>query len=145
MRKHGIENEEEKWKVVTRRRTNKYGNCLCGKLGKGAEYSDLRSKAVENKVPILITSVHKEASDKDIIKYIYRKTQEDVFLTKISSSVEKRHNAYKLYVPSYKLHIFLDDMMWPKPFRRFVNFRKKFTNRDIDANDKINNNNGQNK
>lgn len=147
LRKYGIENKEEEWKVVTRRRKNKYGNCLSGKLGKGAEYSDLSFKAVENKVPILITNVHKETSEKDIIKYIYRKTQEDVFLTKLSSRVEKRHNAYKLYVPSYKLRIFLDDTMWPKGivFRRFVNFRKKFTNRDIDANEKINNNNGQNK
>lgn len=76
--------------------------------------------------------MHKETAEKDIIKYMHRKTQGTVSFIKLSSRVEKRHNAYKLFVPSYKLHVFLDNSLWPKGivFRRFVNFKKKVTNED---------------
>lgn len=145
LRNEGNEKGQEKWKVVTHRRKNK--NQFSGKLGKGIECSDLSFKAVESMVPILITNVHKETSEKDIIQYIHRKTQETVSLIKLSSRVEKRHNAYKLFVPCYKLHVFLDDTLWPKGiiFRRFINFKKRDSNGDTDARSTLINKNGQNK
>lgn len=147
LRENGNVKEQELWKLVNRRRPNKNVNRLSVKLGKAAEFTDLSFKAVENKVPILITNVHKETSEKDIIKYIHRKTQETVSLIQLSSRIEKRHNAYKIFVPSYKLHIFLDDSMWPKGivFRRFINFKKKVTNEDSVACNKLSNLNGQDK
>lgn len=140
----GTENVQEEWNIVSRRKSNK--NRFSVKLGTGVQYSDITFKAVENKVPILITNVHKETSEKDIVMHIHRKTQETVSLIKLSPKVEKMHNAYKLLVPSNKLHIFLDGSMWPKGivFRRFINFNKLYRSEVIDAS-KILNKNGLHK
>lgn len=136
----------ERSHYLCRRKRNKNKNHFSVKLGTGVQYSDLTFKAVENKVPILITNVHKETPENDIVKYILRKTQETVSLIKLSSKIEKRHNAYKLYVPSNKLHVFLDVSMWPKGivFRRFINIHKLFRNEDLESS-KILNKNGQDK
>ncbi|XP_063636282.1 uncharacterized protein LOC134806823 [Cydia splendana] len=82
-------------------------------------------KSAGKKVPIFISNVHKDTSEADIIEYIKDKTQERIFLRKITNNVEKDHNAYKFFVCETKVPLFLDEKLWPVGiiFRRFVNFK----------------------
>ncbi|XP_061722560.1 uncharacterized protein LOC133529004 [Cydia pomonella] len=82
-------------------------------------------KSAGKKVPIFISNVHKDTSELDIIEYIKDKTQERIFLRKITINSEKDHNAYKFFVCETKVPLFLDEKLWPVGiiFRRFVNFK----------------------
>lgn len=87
-------------------------------------------KAADIKVPIFITKIHKDTTEKDIQDYIYRKTNEMINLEKIVLKQDKDHNAYKFFVSEHKISVFLDNKLWPQGvlFRRFVNFKRNSTN-----------------
>lgn len=114
-------NEEGNWTLVQRRKLNKR---FAAKSGIAFETGE-RFKAAEKKTPIFITNVHKDTTQTDITNYIHRKVNESVTLQKISIKRHSAHDAYKFFVPVNKVHIFLDDKLWPKGivFRRFVHFR----------------------
>ncbi|KAJ2943368.1 hypothetical protein O0L34_g12177 [Tuta absoluta] len=112
------------WKTVGPK-TRKIKNHVEGQLGKAAPVPNGRFRAAERKVPILITNVHKDTSESDIVNYIASRTNETVSLQQIQiKNKKKHHNAYKMYVSKFKLGLFLDDKMWPEGiiFRRFVHF-----------------------
>ncbi|XP_063890763.1 uncharacterized protein LOC135116908 [Helicoverpa armigera] len=110
------------WRVVQRHKRKNY---FSGKVGNASKDTELNFKAAEKRLPIYITNVHKETSMDDIITYILKKTGEKVNLTKLSIKNENKYNAYKFFVPSYTLHLFLNESMWPKGivFRRFVHYQ----------------------
>lgn len=117
------------WKTVERRRKPKNINRFIGKTGKATTDINCKFKAAESKIPILITNVHKDTSQTDIIDYIYEKTLESVKLKQIAmKDKNKYHNAYKFYVSKHKLGMFLDESLWPKDiiFRRFVTTKYNF-------------------
>ncbi|KPJ14768.1 hypothetical protein RR48_05862 [Papilio machaon] len=113
--------EKEKWKVVTKRRQKK--STVSGNMGKAYVGPEGKFKAAIVKVPLYISNVCKQTSERDIIAYVKDKTEEDITLYKINRRQEKRYNSYKLYVPKTKLEVFLDNKFWPDgiSFRRFVN------------------------
>lgn len=117
--------QDGEWKVVERRKSQRnIANKLEGKMGKALSTSD-GFRAAESKVPILITNVHKQTKESDIVNYIASKTNERVTLKQIEiRDKRKDHNAYKLFVSKFKVGLFLDETMWPEGivFRRFVQF-----------------------
>lgn len=129
-----IENERvrfgagEGWQRVSKRRKHmKYrysGNTGISRDNEG------NFKAVEKKVPIYITKVHKATTEKDITDYVYVKTKEKILLEKITFKYEKDHNAYKFFVLENKVTLFLDSKLWPQGiiFRRFINYRARNSN-----------------
>lgn len=114
----------ESWVEVQRKRLR---NQFVGKSGSASIQSQVKFRAADVKVPLFISNVHKEASEKDIMDYIYSKTQEKVSLFKMNMKRERGYNSYKLYVNKLKLDLFMDDKLWPNgiTFRRFVSFRDK--------------------
>ncbi|KAJ2937314.1 hypothetical protein O0L34_g19482 [Tuta absoluta] len=114
------------WKTVYYRKTRINKNKLEGKMGKANPAQNGNFRAAESKVPILITNVHKETKECDIVNYIAASTNERVTLQQIRIKDKwKNHNAYKISVSKFKLALFLDESMWPEGiiFRRFVHFR----------------------
>lgn len=87
-------------------------------------------KAAVKKVPIFITKVHKETTEKDITDYVYQKTQEVISLERILLKYPKPYNAFKFFVAESKLSLFLSSGLWPEGiiFRRFVNFKLRNSN-----------------
>lgn len=114
----------DEWIVVQNKR-QKPKNRFVGKMGSVIVEKDEKFKAADRKVPIFITNVHKNTSKLDIINYIQKKTKDYVLLEKISIKRKCEHDAYKFFVPEYKVPLYLDDKMWPKGiiFRRFVHFK----------------------
>ncbi|XP_050552136.1 uncharacterized protein LOC126911096 [Spodoptera frugiperda] len=130
-----MENSNE-WKLVQRPKRKNY---FSGKVGNATKDSELNFKAAEKRLPIYITNVHKETSIDDISNYILKKTGEKVNLIKLSIKNENKYNAYKIFVPSYTLRLFLNESMWPKGivFRRFVHYQYRTAD---NRPDKISNN-----
>lgn len=122
-----LNDTEDKWtKVEKLKRKNKYR--YSGRTGIARDTDgQFNFKAAEIKVPIFITNIHKETTNKDITDYIYNKTKEKVVLEKISIKRQTEYNAYKLFVPQQKISMFLDDELWPAGiiFRRFVHFKHR--------------------
>lgn len=124
--------EKDGWIKVQHRKTRNYR--LQGKKGQAVTESDDNFKAAERKIPIFITNVHKNTSEMDIVNYIEKKTQERVFLEKISIRRQCEYNAYKFLVFINKLPLYLDEKIWPQGivFRKFVNFRPKLQSNGAD-------------
>lgn len=80
--------------------------------------------AAEKSIPIFITNVYKGTAESDITCYIYEKTSANVSLEKIVMKRLNEYDAYKFYIPASKLHMFLDENLWPRgiKFRCFVHF-----------------------
>ncbi|KAL0811560.1 hypothetical protein ABMA28_009945 [Loxostege sticticalis] len=124
------DDKDQEWqKVVKRRKPNKYR--YTGTSGINCD-NEGKFKAVERKIPIFITKVHKETADKDIEEYVYKNTQERITLEKISFKYERDYNAYKFFVKEDKVSMFLDKKLWPQGilFRRFVNYKRKINSDD---------------
>lgn len=121
-------NKDEEWQQVSYKKRTQYR--FAGKSGIAKDL-DCNFKAAERKIPILITNIHGETTEDDIITYIYRKTQETVCLEKIQMRKDKGHNAYKFFVSESKVSLYLDENIWPAGiiFRRFMNFNYRNTNR----------------
>lgn len=119
---------EGEWKTVQRHKPRLNYRYL-GTMGSSHD-KEGRFKAAENKIPIFITKVHKDSSEKDITEYVYNKTKERISLEKIVFRREKDHRAYKFLVSEEKVSLFLDDKLWPQGiiFRRFVHFKPRNVN-----------------
>ncbi|XP_061718813.1 uncharacterized protein LOC133526278 [Cydia pomonella] len=138
-----VPNNDEGWNLVQRRstRTSKYR--LQGKYGV-ATGLQCNFKAAERKVPLLITNVHKDTTREDVMQYIRKQTNDTVFLREIHTKNRRDYKAFKMFVSENKLHMYLDEKIWPENiiFRRFVNDKYKYPNRvnsDVAGMDKENN------
>ncbi|XP_061715306.1 uncharacterized protein LOC133523647 [Cydia pomonella] len=117
-----LSNNEGKWeKVESRKKQRKYR--YHGKYGIARDLQ-CNFKAAERKVPVLITNVHRETTENDIIQYIYGQTKDTVSLKEINIQKRRDYKAYKMYVSKNKLHMYLNENLWPEDiiFRRFVNY-----------------------
>jgi hypothetical protein len=125
-----IVNNVDGWHTVSKRKRPQYR--YHGKFGISKDMEG-NFKAAETRIPMFITKVHKDTSEKDIEKYVYRKTNEVITLEKITFKQDRDYKAYKFFVPENKLMMFLDSGLWPQGivFRRFVHFKQKYANRDV--------------
>lgn len=121
-----ISKPDEEWTQVQRRRLR---NRFIGMKGKANKDSTDNFKAADIRIPLFINNVDKKTREEDIINYIFRKTQVQVSLDKISMKFEKEYNAFKIYVPRHKMDVFLDSSLWPEgiSFRKYINFRNRTT------------------
>lgn len=117
-----------KWQVVTAKKTKRNVNHFVGKMGKRNCDLNCKFKSVEVKVPLHISHVCKDTREEDIIEYIKDKTGEIVILYKINLPTERRYDSYKLYVSKSKMEMLLDDSFWPKgiTYRRFAKRINKY-------------------
>lgn len=117
------EKPSEEWAIVQRKR---YRNRFIGLTGKAVSDSESKFKAADIKLPLFISNVSKDVTEKDICDYIHSKTQEKVTLERINMKAERPYNAFKVYVPKHKIDIYLCDSIWPDgiKFRRFVHLSK---------------------
>ena len=117
-----IDEPNSSWITVQRKRLR---NRFVSQLGKATTEPLSNFKAADIKVPLFVSNVHKDTEESDITEYIYNKTQERVRLTKIKMKYDKGYNAFKLFVSQCRMHLYLDDNLWPDgiKFRRFVNMR----------------------
>lgn len=122
-----LQDTDGKWTLVTARKSTPKTR-MRGKMGTSSE-AEGKFRAADRKVPIFISNVHIDTSEKDITEYILKKTQIPVKLEKIAMKIQDSHNAYKFFVEESKINMFLDDKLWPRGiiFRRFVHFKYKFT------------------
>lgn len=115
--------KDEQWILVQKKRLR---NRFISKKGIADSESceNIKFKAADTKVPLFISNVHEEVSDKDIFDYVLKKTGEKISLVKIKMAKQRDYNAYKVFVSKSKIDMFLDDNLWPSgiSFRRFVNF-----------------------
>ncbi|XP_028174970.1 uncharacterized protein LOC114363449 [Ostrinia furnacalis] len=120
-------NSSENWQTVSKRKKTNYRYRGTAGISRDMEG---KFKAADIQVPIFITKIHKDTTEKDIQEYIYRKTKEMINLEKISFKQDRDHSAYKFFVSEHKLPVFLDNKLWPQGilFRRFVNFKRKYAN-----------------
>lgn len=116
----------KEWTIVENigRRTK---NLFQGKTGMVEVDTYEKFRAADKKIPMFITNVDKNTLESDIIDYIQRKTHESIQLEKISMKRQCDHNAFKFLVSQYKMHLYLDEKLWPKGviFRLFINFKNK--------------------
>ncbi|KAM3955328.1 uncharacterized protein ACR2FA_010778 [Aphomia sociella] len=119
-----VEIGKNEWTVV-QKKVKKSKNRVEGKSGIAVIGEDETFRAAERKSPVFITNIHQNTCESDIVRYIYKMTQETVKLEKISIQRHCNYNAYKFYVPQSKLSKFLDEKIWPQGiiFRRFFNFK----------------------
>lgn len=117
-------NPSSEWILVQR---NKLRNRFMERTGKAVINSDAKFKAAENRIPLFISNVNKDASEMDICEYVQSKTKEKVTMEKTKMKTDRPYNAFKMYVSKHKLDLYLDDNLWPDGirFRRFVHFRKR--------------------
>ncbi|XP_063393318.1 uncharacterized protein LOC134678618 [Cydia fagiglandana] len=130
MVKDGVWEQAQSRKRVAKQR--KKQNRFVGQRGRADAMQQGKFKAAELTIPLFISNVHKDTLEDDIVEHIRVKTNTTVKLLKINMlDKQKNHNAYKLYVPSDKMRIFLDAKTWPEGiiFRRFVHFKHRNTNR----------------
>lgn len=94
---------------------------------RGRATIDLKFRAADIKIPLFISNVDKSVSESDIHSYIMSKTQSHVDIEKIVMKKPKEYDAYKILVPRYKLHLYLDDNLWPEgiSFRKYIDFKKR--------------------
>lgn len=116
--------EDENWTTV---QNKKFRNRFKGQTGIARTNVNSKFKAAELLVPLFITKVSIETSDKDITEYIQNKIHVTIKLEKINMKISRNYNAYKILVPKHKLTQMLDNNMWPEgiTFRRFVSFKER--------------------
>lgn len=122
------DNNHNDWHVVQKRKKpSRYR--YTGSAGLCRD-SEGKFKAADRNIPIFITRIHNDTTDKDIIDYVYNKTKEMITLERISFKYEREYKAYKFFISESKSTLFLDSGLWPQGiiFRRFVNFKRKITN-----------------
>jgi hypothetical protein len=95
-----------------------------------ARDSQGKFKAAVKKVPIFITKVHEDTTEKDIADYVYEKTKENITLERIVFKYPKAYKAFKFFVMESKLSLFLNNKLWPEGiiFRKFVHFKMRNSN-----------------
>lgn len=123
---------DEEWHVVRKKQKSKYR--YSGQVGKAVETLSTNFKAAARKIPMFITNIHLTAEEMDIVNYIKNKTKETVKLEKIIMKKETNHKAYKFFINSEKLPLFMNEDIWPERiiFRRFVHFKHRMTTNSSD-------------
>lgn len=101
-----------------------------GSIGSVVVESTEKFRSADRKTPMFITNVDEATLESDIADYIHKKTGENVNLERINIKRQCEHNAYKFIVSQSKLHMFLNDKLWPEGiiFRRFMHYRPKRIN-----------------
>ncbi|PZC87383.1 hypothetical protein B5X24_HaOG215639 [Helicoverpa armigera] len=117
-----VVDQNNEWTLV-KHKSSKL-NRLVSQRGRASPEPDVKFRAADVKVPLLISNVSTDTQEDDIIRYIKLKTNESVSLKKINVKSFKKYNAYKLFVSKHKVDVFLNDKLWPEgiTFRRFVHF-----------------------
>lgn len=117
------------WITVQRRKAKPSSYRYLGRAGVSNDKSSNFRAAIKY-VPLFLTKVHKDTTEKDIAEYIFDKMKETIVPEKLSIQKEKDYNAYKFSVPESKLSMYLNENLWPEGviFRRFINFRQKASN-----------------
>ncbi|KOB52229.1 Mutant cadherin [Operophtera brumata] len=112
----------EEWIQVNRRR---YRNRLDVCTGKAQNKRLGKFRAAESMISLYISNVHKDTTDVDISDYIFENTKERVNLIRMHMKKDRDYNSFKLWVPKYKMDLFLNDQLWPEGinFRQFVYFK----------------------
>lgn len=120
--------------VVNRKKQTKYR--FSGKSGVARDLQ-CTFRAAERKIPMFISNVHISTTEKDIINYIYNKTEETVSLKKINMKFDRGHKAYKFLVSEANLSRYMDETLWPAGiiFRRFVHFEERKISGTSDTHD----------
>ncbi|XP_045776090.1 uncharacterized protein LOC123874643 [Maniola jurtina] len=123
----------QEWTEVQRKR---YRNRKEGVRGKAAIQVNDKFRPADLKIPLFVSNVHKDTLEKDIVEYIFLKTNENVIIQKIKMKTERGYSAYKIMVTRHKLHIFLNDEIWPDGVtcRRFMPYRNRDLNIDKNRN-----------
>lgn len=136
-----VQNDDQGWQKVSHRRKN-VNYRYSGTAGIARDNQG-RFKAAFKSVPIFITKVHKDTTEKDIVDYIYQKTQVKISLQLITGNHDRDYNAYKCFVAEDKLSLFLDCKLWPEGiiFRRFVNYKTRKPNPNGDNKNTVNGHN----
>lgn len=78
---------DPEWQIVRKKSAKRYK--LIGQRGCASTAPEVKFKAADLKVPLLISNVSKEASVSDIISYIKEKTDESVSLKNINLAKRK--------------------------------------------------------
>lgn len=112
------------WTVVRNKKSKKEKDQFLSKRGTAS--SSEKFKAAPSKVPLFLSNVHIDTSKTDIAEYIFNKTQEEVSMVQMSIKNDKRHKAFKIFVPRQKLDTYLDKNFWPEGiiYRRFIHNSK---------------------
>lgn len=112
------------WTTVQKRKPSK--NIRGSQMGKAPIMANSNFRAAVSLIPLFITNVSKDATEKDIIQYINEKIDVLVIPHKIKMKTERSYSAFKVLVPKNKLSLFLDDCLWPDgiTFRRFLAYDK---------------------
>lgn len=84
---------DEEWKLVERKRLK---NRIVGKSGIAANTQNGNFKAAVIKIPLFIYNVDKSATESDISKHIYSKSQINVPLQKLAMKNDRGYDAYKI-------------------------------------------------
>lgn len=118
-----VQNTSEEWKVVQKKR---FRNIIVGKTGAAAAEPQGKFKAAQINIPLFVYNVDKSTTLQDISAYVYKMSQMQVTINKLSMKSDKGYDAYKVFVPRHKLDQFLNENFWPEGilFRRFVDFAK---------------------
>lgn len=124
--RESVQNKDGWEKVSYRRKRNNMNYRYMGSAGTARD-NEGKFKAAIKTVPIFITKVHKNTTEKDIVDYVNHKTGEMITLEGISFKYPKEYKAYKFFVSENKMDIFLDDKLWPEGiiFRRFMHFKTR--------------------
>lgn len=110
------------WTLVqNKRKLNKFTTSK----GRACIDDNCKFKPADTKIPLFITNVHKDVSEKDVAEYIFSKTQEEVMPIKIKMTRERNYSAFKIFVKKTNMSTYLDDSMWPMgiSFRRFIHLK----------------------
>lgn len=126
--KESTNDNDSDWQKVTKRKKQTNYRYL-GKFG-AAKDLNCTFRAADKKIPMFITNVHLLTTESDIIKHIYNKTQETVYLERINMKSERGHKAYKFFISETNIPKYMDETLWPTGviFRRFVNYKHRKTN-----------------
>lgn len=132
VKKKMIENKNKndkhnnEWTLVQNKKKKSY-NRFIARTGKANTEPEMKFKAAEIKIPLFISNVNKETSEKDICNYIKSQTDDQIILQKITMKIERSYNAYKILVNKHKLDMYLNDNLWPEgiKFSRFIHFKTR--------------------
>lgn len=87
------ERGSKEWTDV-RKKVKKSKNRIEGKSGMAVIGEGETFRAAERKTPVFITNIHQSTGEADIIRYIYKMTQETIELDKIAIHRQCDYNAY---------------------------------------------------
>lgn len=106
--------------------TKKLRNRFIGKTGKAKTELDTKFRYAEIKIPLFISNVNKESTEKDICDYILCETHDNITSEKVVMKTDKPYNASKVFVNqrNLNLRLKLNDELWPNGIRcrRFIHF-----------------------